>query len=101
MSPVIYGCMRIDDVESSLTCKINQGCLSDSGRERRGGGGGGVCGYLGRGTGTKRFLVRRYTHGILGAWHLRVILMFATDRSCCLGPGTMFRKLIVFRGVGG
>ena len=61
----------------------------------------GVCGYLGRGTGTKRFLVRRYTHGILGAWHLRVILMFATDRSCCLGPGTMFRKLIVFRGVGG
>ena len=63
--------------------------------------GGRVGGYLGTGTGTKRFLVRRYTHGILGAWHLRVILMFATDRSCCLGPGTMFRKLIVFRGVGG
>jgi len=23
--------------------------------------------------------------------------MFVTDRSSCLGPGTMFRKLIVFR----
>ena len=42
MSPVIYGCMRIDDVESSLTCKINQGCLSE--RERGRGGGGGVVG---------------------------------------------------------
>ena len=51
MSPVIYGCMRIDDVESSLTCKINQGCLSDSGRERRGGGGGGGGGGWGGGGG--------------------------------------------------
>ena len=41
MSPVIYGCMRIDDVESSLTCKINQGCLSEGERGRWGGGGGG------------------------------------------------------------
>ena len=69
MSPVIYGCMRIDDVESSLTCKINQGCLSEGERGRGGGGGGG--GFLG--TGTKRFLVRRYPHGILGAWYLRAI----------------------------
>ena len=38
MSPVIYGCMRIDDVESSLTCKINQGCLSEGERGRGGGG---------------------------------------------------------------
>ena len=49
--------------------KINLGWGGGGGR----GGGGGGGGYLGRGTGTKRFLVRRYPHGILGAWYLRAI----------------------------
>ena len=47
MSPVIYGCMRIDDVESSLTCKINQGCLSEGERGRGGGGRGEAVTWVG------------------------------------------------------